>query len=413
MPTLAGAAVLAGVAIAAGPLGPTRQEGSAPTRGALTETTAPGSGSATTSPVTTTAGSVATTGPAQPADAMSASAIVDDAVPAGTAPGTLLGSVALPAAPGGARRWRIAYASVGARGEVIAETALVAEPSGTPPPGGWPLLSIGHPTVGSADICAPSLPGSLFGEAIELFTGFGYLTVVSDLEGLGTSGPAPFLDGGSAGRAVLDAARAARRLDVPTSAELTAWGVSEGGQAVLFAAEQAAAYAPELSLRATVALAPVSGGEELFERVAGGPQRGFVLLAVAGVAVARDLDPADVLTPAGLGLLPAVAEVCSDDLQRRVAAVDGPLFEPAALTRDPWAAAIRADEPGGAPVASPVLIVHGTADDLIPEANSAALAERYRSSGSAVDYLAVPGAGHVDVAISSLDAVVTWLAAHR
>lgn len=402
------AAALTALAILLGPLGPTRSHRSA-------SSTPPSSGPVVTTTVATDPSAVESTGSSVPgtlaptSGAFAATSVASQQVAAGTAPGRLLDHV--PANADGSLV-RIRYSSVGSAGTPIAETGLVAIPPGTPPAGGWPILSVGHPTVGSADICAPSVNTSGFAGAAQIFTQFGYLVVMSDYEGLGTTGPHTFLDGHSEGRAVLDAARAARQLDVPTTDHLTLWGISQGGQAVLFAAELAPTWAPDLHLVATVAEAPASGGIELFRHVAATDERGFAVLAVAGLGAADGLDPATVLTPAAQPLLAVVEQQCSEAVKQAAAAINGDLVDLAALATDPWAAAIAAQQLGTVEITTPLLIVHGTADPLIPIASSEALVADYRSLGTPVEFLSQSGAGHADVALSSLTAVVAWLAQH-
>src|SRR3954454_19214804 len=86
----------------------------------------------------------------------------------------------------------------------------------------------------------------------------GYAVVRTDYVGLGTPGAHPFLHGRSEGTAVLDAARAARRLDKRLGKRVVLAGHSQGGQSVLWAASLAPRYARDLNVRGTVAFAPVS-----------------------------------------------------------------------------------------------------------------------------------------------------------
>ena len=398
MISLAGAGILTALAVLAGPLGPVRQHPPAIADGQLT-------GPGVVTPTIPTELPAPVTNPA----GFDSVSVTSGDAPAGIAPGRLLDQVPARAGNG---LLRIRYSSVGAAGRPLAVTGLVAVPDGPAPAAGWPILSVGHPSVGSADICAPSLAPGGFAAAAQVFTRFGYLVVMSDYEGLGTTGPHPFLDRSSAGRAVLDAARAARQLAVPTTDEVVLWGISEGGEAVLAAAELAPTWAPELELRATVALAPASGGLELFQHVAASDQRVFALLAVAGLSVADGLDPAVVLTPAALPLLDRVEQECVDDLENLAAAISGDLVDLEALGSNAWRAAVDAQELGTVVISSPLLIVHGTADTLIPISYSEALVERYRALGTTVDFVPQPGAGHADVALSSLTTVVDWLATH-
>jgi acetyl esterase/lipase len=114
---------------------------------------------------------------------------------------------------------------------------LAAWPTGAPPPGRGALRAIG-----------PWL-GGLFRQ--------GYVVAATDYQGLGTPGTARTLIGLSAGRAVLDLARAARGLDAAgAGGRVVLAGHSEGGHAALWAAELARAYAPELQILGVAAAAP-------------------------------------------------------------------------------------------------------------------------------------------------------------
>ena len=64
----------------------------------------------------------------------------------------------------------------------------------------------------------------------------GYAIVRTDYEGLGTPGDHPYLIGRSEGHSVLDAARAARKLDSGIGKRVVIAGHSQGGQSALWAA---------------------------------------------------------------------------------------------------------------------------------------------------------------------------------
>ena len=86
----------------------------------------------------------------------------------------------------------------------------------------------------------------------------GYAVVRTDYEGLGTPGEHPYLIGRSEGYSMLDMVRAARKLDKHLGKQVIISGHSQGGQSALFAASLAPKWTPELKVRGTVALAPVS-----------------------------------------------------------------------------------------------------------------------------------------------------------
>jgi Secretory lipase len=130
---------------------------------------------------------------------------------------------------GGATAWRIMYVSESLEGEPIVVTGTALVPPGAAPTGGRPVLTIAHGTSGIADECAPSKhPAATELSLMGPFVDAGYLVVLSDYEGLGTSGRHPYLVGESEGRGVLDAALAARELpDADAGDQLSIFGYSQ------------------------------------------------------------------------------------------------------------------------------------------------------------------------------------------
>ncbi len=149
------------------------------------------------------------------------------------------------------RAWAILYHSRDFDGRDVAVSGVVVAPPGAAPPGGRPVVVWGHGSTGLADRCAPSRGGVMgaFGRWLGGLLQQGVVVAETDYQGLGTPGLARFAIGLAAGHAVLDAARAARQLDDAGAGDrVVLHGHSEGGHAVLWAAELAAAYAPELQV---------------------------------------------------------------------------------------------------------------------------------------------------------------------
>src|SRR5512140_3247006 len=79
--------------------------------------------------------------------------------------------------------YRVMYQSTTVDNKPIAVTGVIAVPNGTPPVGGFPVVSWGHGTNGMADICAPSLnPGSDVPLANTLLDQ-GWVVTASDYQG--------------------------------------------------------------------------------------------------------------------------------------------------------------------------------------------------------------------------------------
>jgi Secretory lipase len=192
--------------------------------------------------------------PERPPDGLYA---VPDPLPPGR-PGELIRSVSIAGSPQvpGSRAWAVLYHSRSFDGHDVAVSGTVSAPPGPAPAGGRPVLAWGHGSSGLADRCAPSRSGAIgaFGPAGNLLLGQllqrGLVVAATDYQGLGTPGLARSAIGLAAGHAVLDAARAAQKLPgAGASGRVLLAGHSEGGHAVLWAAELAAAYAPQASIR--------------------------------------------------------------------------------------------------------------------------------------------------------------------
>ncbi|WP_243075554.1 alpha/beta fold hydrolase [Microbacterium sp. SS28] len=244
---------------------------------------------------------------AQPADA----AVGD--------PGTIVKTDALLGTPLASRAWRIMYRSTTAAGDPVVVTGVLIEPWGPAPEGGRTLVSWGHPTTGSARDCAPSYGFDPFLgiEGLRLLLQRGFAVVATDYAGMGTEGPDSYLVGGTAGRNVLDAVRAAQEvLGEAASDDVVLWGHSQGGQAALFAAEEASKYAPELDIRAVAVAAPAADLSDLMsvhlDDISGVTIGSYAFQAFAdtyGDSVpGAELDT--ILTPEAIAILPQMNELC-------------------------------------------------------------------------------------------------------
>jgi hypothetical protein len=159
------------------------------------------------------------------------------------------------------RSARVTYRSTsGDDGAPTVVSGTVFTPLGQPPQGGWPVVSFGHGTLGWQENCGPSLSASLLGQdvAIDGFTKRGYAVAMADYQGLGSPGIHPYSDAKTAGLNMIDAVRALRRTFDGVSDRWAALGGSQGGGAAWAANEQAAVYAPELTLVGAVGLSPAA-----------------------------------------------------------------------------------------------------------------------------------------------------------
>jgi len=318
-----------------------------------------------------------------------------------------------PDVPAGAQAWDLLYQSQGIDGQATAVSGRVYAPAGPAPDEGRPVVSWAHGTVGVADGCAPSRTAAEVPALAQLLDA-GYVVAATDYEGLGTPRTHPYLVGDSEGRSVLDAARAAARIDAADAGErVVLAGHSQGGHAVLFAGALAQDYAPELDLLGVVASAPAAELTTLL-RSAVPISLAFGLVASAIYAYAQTYDElvlGEVLTPAAIERIDVVDQECLQGVtdafsDQRTSAwlVDNP------LDVEPWAARVAQNEPGSAEISAPVLMVQGTGDFVVFPSSTDTAVERLCEGGNTVDYRLYPGAGHGDILAEGGPEILAWVA---
>jgi Secretory lipase len=229
---------------------------------------------------------------------------------------------------------RIMYRSTDARGHPVAVTGTYFEPDNPwPGSGSRPLISYAVTTHGQGDQCAPS---RLFNQGIHFSSGLdimfeseegfiatmvarGFAIVVTDYEGLGTPGVHTYANRVAQGQAVLDAARAARRLpgtSLDPRGPVALWGYSQGGGAVASAAELAPSYAPDLHVVGTWAGAPAADIAEVLPYADGSVGVGIIGYFLNGIIAAYpETQPAidDRLTIYGHDLLDKTQNQCANE----------------------------------------------------------------------------------------------------
>jgi acetyl esterase/lipase len=296
------------------------------------------------------------------------------------------------------------YRMTGVAGRPVAASATLSVPKGRAPKGGWPVISWAHGTTGIADRCAPSRTGTPGPALLERWRRAGYAVVRTDYEGLGTPGEHPYLIGRSEGYAVLDAVRAARRLDRRLGRRVVLAGHSQGGHAALWAASLARRFTPELRLRGTVAFAPASHLAEqagqLRNLTAPSPLSGLVALILRGVDLARpQLGVSVGLTERAAALYPQTLTACIGSLvgtgsfgALAPADVIRPDADPAAVV-----AVLAENDPEDLTVRTPVRIQQGVADTTVFKAFTDPLVEAYRERDTPVSYRTYEGVDHGEV----------------
>lgn len=310
------------------------------------------------------------------------------------------------AAPEGVDAWTLLYRSTTIDDAPTAVSGWVAV---SPAPGPHGVLVFAHGTTGLGDACAPTRRG---GPTPHHFTDLltaGWTVAFTDYQGLGTPGVHPYLVADAAARSVLDAARAAARLDRDADVARTALlGFSQGGHAVLSAAERADEVAPELELAGVVAVAPAILLREWVARAPPG-QLGYLGMIAVGHADAHG-QPLDAwLSPEATAAAADFAEGCLDDASAAMESLG-----PDAIVADtsPTGDAGRlldASEPGTTRIGAPVLLVTGSADTLFTPDVFDVLVDRMCGVGTDVAHLEIDGASHVELGSLVREPAAAWL----
>jgi alpha-beta hydrolase superfamily lysophospholipase len=307
------------------------------------------------------------------------------------------------------RAARVLYRSTsGDDGSSTVVSGTVFTPSEKPPPGGWPVVSVGHGTLGWQENCGPSLSVSLLGE-VDTVDGLikrGYAVAMTDYQGLGSPGIHPYSDGKTAGFNVIDAVRALRHTFGDVSTRWMALGGSQGGGAAWAANEQAATYAPELDMLGSVGLSPAADVTGLVDKaVAGtlttdqGPVLQGILFSLARLHPDLNLD--DYRHGAATKYWDILSSCAGPDVHERGVAVNelGPNdFTPSTpqaadrlrdlLSR--WALPQRK-------LSAPMYVAFGAKDTYIDPDWTIAAIKRACALGGSVTWTEDPKAGHGDV----------------
>jgi alpha-beta hydrolase superfamily lysophospholipase len=242
----------------------------------------------------------------------------------------------------------------------------------------------------------------------------GFVVTASDLPGLGTPGPHPYLLGYASAFAVLDSVRAARDLTPVDPDRLAIWGFSQGGHAALFAAEYAPTYAPELPLDGIVAFAPATDLAAIIEQ-GQGEVFGTLLVVNAVVAWAAaydELELTDVLEPDSIPTALDVAGRCLDGLSLPVSTIQSVQLRTALASLDDpgaraWTPVLEANSPSG-PLPAPLLVLQGTADPFVPPEITEAYVHDRCADGDDVELRLVTGAEHFTLSWRTADDAVSW-----
>ncbi len=288
----------------------------------------------------------------------------------GRKPGDLLKKESVQA-PEGAVAWRVMYVSRTWDDRLVPVTGLIISPS-TPSSKPRPILNWLHGTTGGARNCAPSLADNPavtlvqrsetvpIDYGVPYLTDFlekGYIVVATDYYGQGGPGIHQYFAGNTSARNGLDIARASHQIEeLNAGFELLTFGWSQGGHAALFTGEEQPDYAPEFNQLGVAALAP-------------GNLVGLHFVNIPHIYVlARSMNsaynaPLTGFTEEGLALINEAGKVSITGVFKESLKYKGPFFtgdfDPAMRM------AFEMNEPGKRISVAPILLVHGTSDNVV------------------------------------------------
>jgi hypothetical protein len=306
--------------------------------------------------------------------------------------------------PAGAQAWRMLYTTTRTDAtSTVASALVVVAPTTTPGP--RPVWAWTHGTTGFSNGCAPSLLEDPFAHvpALPDMLAQGWAYVATDYAGLGTPGAQPYLIGEGQARSALDAVRASRQLPgLSLSSRTVVWGHSQGGHAALWTGALAPTYAPDLDLAGVAALAPASDLPTLM----GAVQHGLVgrimtaYLLRAYSATYSDVDFDAYTAGWNRPWVKSLSSRCLEGLSALVPVAQAAVLGRSIFVKDPTAGPLgerlRENTPNR-PVAAPLLIAQGLADDLVlPTVQDSYMRSRCEA-GQSLTYLRAVGRDHLSL----------------
>lgn len=312
--------------------------------------------------------------------------------------------------PAGLTAYRIYYTTTDEQGRVVPSSGVLAVPSESASPA--PLVTWAHGTVGVARACAPSLADNAFAldslPAVDLLADLGWAMVATDYPGMGAQGAFPYLIGQGEGRAVLDAARAARQVPrVSLGQQTVVWGHSQGGHGALWAGQLAASYAPDLDVVGTAAISPAADPMAMARSVLAHPDALGASLAVSYVVDSYTtyydgLDVDAVVAPSARSLVREAASRCTGQggtlvtvLAGLSVARDQPIVRDGAVD-GPFGTRLTANVAHG-PWGAPVFIGQGNADEVVPFRLTTAYVGQLCAAGQPLEFRSYAGDDHMSV----------------
>ena len=283
-----------------------------------------------------------------------------------------------------------------------------------------PVVAWTHGTTGQGEGCAPSrsaVPLSQLTEFLPNAITQGWAVAAPDYLGLGTPGIQQYLLKDQEVRDTVNSVRALRSIpDSGTGNNYAVFGSSQGGHTALWTGHLSKQFAPELNLVGVAAVAPAAELKSIIDF-----QWDTVVSWVIGSEVMRswpvvypNLPVDSLLTTTAQKNYERMAEECVAD-----AAAEGEIrqemFNEDFFAENPannpvWAQALEDQTPSPYPAEMPLMLVQGTADQVVLAGPNADLQESWCAAGSTINALWLGGVDHIKAAQVAGPSVAAWIA---
>lgn len=327
-------------------------------------------------------------------------------------PGQLLSSekkTGYPALPDAAENYLITYVSSAHDGRNTVVSGQVAIPGGTPPAGGFPVVSYAWGTSGPSDNCAPSnRPGpNAVNSYLNNWVKRGYAVLQTDYEGWGTPGQ-PTENGKSNALAAAHIVTAAHELSDRLGNDWIMFGHSLGGGAALWAAGLMRQTGDRYPLKGVIANAPVGPGILQFvndavdgKPVAQAAQPFISIVALAAHAARPDIDLESLIAAPMMPQLIAARTQCIGELARLPQLQPGQYYRRGA-SFDAMARYVKEQDASSLTLQVPAFVVQaGNDQTTVTPPTTQAMVRELCSRGASILYKEYPGETHGTVALAA------------
>jgi pimeloyl-ACP methyl ester carboxylesterase len=241
-----------------------------------------------------------------------------------------------------------------------------------------------------------------------MYVNLGYAVVATDYAGLGTAFPSAVLDMQSNALDVIYSVRAARAAVPQLGPRWVAMGESQGGLAAVGVAE-AESEMRDSNYLGSITISDAADAQEVWRRLAQGPSRRILVLAHTVKTLYPEFEVEEMLNAKALPLYHDIEQAC--DLNA------GPELPANEVIKADWDKKklvqefFRRNTPGQKRAYSPLLVISGEADPLVPVAVSANIVTRLCKQGDRVQFYKFPDLDASGVIGGSVRDQINWIEA--